>query len=215
MRGAVGLILIFFSVLVAVAQQPGEESARIDRLVGLAKLWAAVKYFHLYLSYRDNIDWDAALIKVIPKVDAARSSADYSAAVESMLSELGDPVTHVLNVPEPRPASSAPSTERQPTVQKNASGVVVVTMTNYVDLEDFVGTKEKLEALKKELPTARAVVFDLRPAVTPSESEQGMASYSISDSGLAGELTTVALEMPGNSFSGGRDTACAQNCRRI
>jgi len=197
MRGAVGLILIFFSVLVAVAQQPGEESARIDRLVGLAKLWAAVKYFHPYLPYRDNIDWDAALIKVIPKVDVARTSAEYSAALESMLSELGDPVTHVLNAPEPRTASSSQSTERQPTFQKNAAGVVVVTMTNYADLEDFVGTKEKLEALKKELPTARAVVFDLRPAVAPSESEKGVASDSISDSGLAGELTTVSLEMPG------------------
>ena len=197
MRGAVGLILIFFSVLVAVAQQPGEESARIDRLVGLAKLWAAVKYFHPYLSYRDNIDWDAALIKAIPKVDSARTSAEYSAAVESMLSELGDPITHVLNAPEPRTASSSQSTERQPTFQKNAAGVVVVTMTNYADLQDFAGTVEKLEGLKKELPKARAVVFDLRPAVTPSESEQGMASDSISDSGLAGELTTVSLEMPG------------------
>src|SRR5208283_1394038 len=197
MRGVAGLILIFFSVLVAVAQQQGEESARIDRLVGLAKLWAAVKYFHPYLSYRGNIDWDAALIKVIPKVDAARTSAEYSAAVESMLSELGDPVTHVLNVPEPRTASSSQSTERQPTFQKNAAGVMVVTMTNYADFQDFVGTEEKLEALKKELPTARAVVFDLRPAVTPSESEQGMASYDISDSGLAGELTTASLDMPG------------------
>jgi C-terminal processing protease CtpA/Prc len=197
MRGAVGLILILFSVLVAVAQQPGEESARIDRLVGLANLWAAVKYFHPYLSYRDNIDWDAALIKVIPKVDAARTSVEYSAAVESMLSELGDPVTHVLNVPEPRTASSSQSTERQPTFEKNAAGLMVVTMTNYADFQDFVGTERKLEALKKELPTARAVVFDLRPAVTPSESEQGMASYGISDSGLAGELTTVSLDMPG------------------
>jgi hypothetical protein len=70
-------------------------------------------------------------------------------------------------------------------------------MTKYTDFQDFVGTSEKLEALKKELPTARAVVFDLRPAATPSEAEQGMASYSISESDLARELTTVSLEMPG------------------
>lgn len=196
-RGAVGLILIFSSVLVAGAQQPGDETARIERLVGLAKLWVAVKYFHPYLSYRDNIDWDAALIKAIPKVDVARTPAEYSAAVENMLSELGDRVTHVLTVPELRTASSSPSRERQPTFQKNADSVMVVSMTNYADFQDFVGTGEKLEALKKELPTVRAVVFDLRPTVTPSESEQGMASYGISGSGLAGELTTVSLDMPG------------------
>jgi hypothetical protein len=81
MRGAIGLILIFSSVTVTGAQQPRHESARIDRLVGLANLWAAVKYFHPYLAYRDNIDWDAALIKTIPKVDAAQTPAEYSAAM--------------------------------------------------------------------------------------------------------------------------------------
>jgi hypothetical protein len=55
----------------ASAQQSAAESARIDRLIGIAKLWAAVKFFHPYLAYRDNIDWDAALIKAIPRVDAA------------------------------------------------------------------------------------------------------------------------------------------------
>lgn len=196
-RGAVGLILIFSSVLLAGARQPGDETARIDRLVGLAKLWAAVKYFHPYLSYRDNIDWDAALIKVLPKVNAARTPAEYSAAVESMLSELGDPVTHVLTVPELRTSSSLPSTERQPTFQKNADGILVVTMTNYADFQDFYGTEKKLEALKRELPKARALVFDLRPGVTPSESEQGFASYTISASGLVGELTTISVDIPG------------------
>jgi C-terminal processing protease CtpA/Prc len=198
MRGAVGLILILSTCLVGVAQQPAAESARLDRLVGLAKLWAAVKYFHPYLTYRDNIDWDAALIKAIPKVDAARTPEEYSAAIEGMLNELGDPATHVLTSPlRTTTANSSPSAERQPTFRKNADGILIVTMTNYLEFQDFVGTTKKLEALKKELPTASAVVFDLRPTQTPSESEQGMASYAISDSGLPGALTTVSLAMPG------------------
>jgi hypothetical protein len=45
-----------------------------------------------------------------------------------------------------------------------------VAMTNYADFQDFYGTREKLEAVTKELRTARAVVIDLRPAVAPSES---------------------------------------------
>ena len=198
MRGATGLILICSSVLVASAQQPSDESTRIDRLVGLAKLWAAVKYFHPYLAYRDDIDWDAALVKVIPKVDGARTPEEYSAAIELMLAELGDPATHVLTTPAEAPAvnSSLPA-ERQPTFRKNADGILIVTMTDYSVFQDFVGTREKLGALKKQLPTGTAVVFDLRPTLTPSESEQGMAAYSISESGLPGTLTTVSLDLPG------------------
>jgi C-terminal processing protease CtpA/Prc len=197
-RGAVALILILSCVLLAGAQQPGSESTRIDRLVGLAKLWAAVKFFHPYLAYRDNIDWDAALIKAIPKVDAARTPAEYSAAVESMLYELDDPVTHVLAAPSSAAGVNlSSSAERQPTFRRNPDGVLVVAMTNYSDFQDFYGTREKLEALKKELPAATAVIFDLRPARPPSETDQGMASYGISASGLAGVVSTVSLDMPG------------------
>jgi hypothetical protein len=180
LRAGTVLTVIIFNFLVGSAQQTAGQSSRIDRLVALAKLWAAVKYFHPYLAYRDNIDWDAALVRAIPKVDAARDRVEYSAAVEGMLNELGDPVTRVLNIPTPMATNSSSLVERQPTFQKNPDGVLVVAMTNYADFQDFVGTGEKLEALKKELPTARAVVFDLRPAATPSESEQGFASDGIS-----------------------------------
>lgn len=198
MRGAVGLILILSTCLVGVAQQPAAESARLDRLVGLAKLWAAVKYFHPYLAYRDDIDWDAALIKTIPKVNAARTPEEYSAAIQGMLNELDDPATHVLIPPSSVAAvNSSPPAERQPTFQKNADGILIVRMTNYADFQDYVGTGERLEALKKELPTASAVVFDLRPSVTPSDADQEMVSYTVSESGLPGALTTVSLELPG------------------
>ena len=51
--------------------------------------------------------------------------------------------------------------------------------------------------MKKEVPTARAVVFDLRPDTPPSEGEQGLASYAITDSGIASLLTTTPLDIPG------------------
>src|SRR5277367_5611000 len=197
LRTATVLVAVLANVLIGSAQQTAGEYTRIDRLVALAKLWAAVEYFHPYLAYRDTINWDGALVRAIPKVDAARNGEEYSAAVEGMLSELDDPVTRVLNVPVPAPTNSAPSAEPQPTFQRNVNGILVVAMTNYADLEDFVGANKKLEALKKELPTTRGIVFDLRPAVTPSETEQGWASYEIAGSGLAGELTTVSLDMPG------------------
>jgi len=187
--------LIISSGLVGFAQPTAGATSRVDRLVALGKLWAAVKYFHPYIAYRDDIDWDGALVRAIPRVDAARDNMEYSAAVEGMLKELGDPVTRVLDIPEH--ANSSPPAERQPSFRMNADGILVVSMTNYSDFLDFVGTGEKLEALKKALPKARALILDLRPSMTPSELEKGLASFAISDSGLAGALTTVSLEMPG------------------
>jgi C-terminal processing protease CtpA/Prc len=70
-------------------------------------------------------------------------------------------------------------------------------MTNYADLTDFNGTADKLAALKRELPKAHAIVFDLRPSVMPSEEEQGMASYGISSSGLDVMFGTASLPLPG------------------
>lgn len=197
LRTSVGLVLILCSLLVASAQQTANESARIDHLLALAKLWAAVKYFHPYLAYRDDIDWDGTLVRTIPKLNAARNSAEYSTAVGAMLNELGDPVTRVLNISASAPTGSSQSGERQPTFHRNTDGVIVVKVRHYSDFQDFTGTIEKLEALKRELPTARGVVFDLRSESEPSESEQGLASYAISVSGLPAALTTVPLDMPG------------------
>jgi hypothetical protein len=72
------------------------ESKRVERLVGLCKLWGAIKYFHPYLAYREDIDWDAALVAAIPQVSAAKDARDYASAVEGMLARLGDPVTRVI-----------------------------------------------------------------------------------------------------------------------
>jgi C-terminal processing protease CtpA/Prc len=190
------LALILTAASVACAQQLSAESNRIDRLVALAKLWAAVKYFHPYLAYRTDIDWDQALVQTIPKVNAAHDSKDYSAAIEFMLEQLNDPVTRVLDAKTKSIESPTSSAERQPTFRTNSEGILIVSMTRYADFTDFVGSAEKLQALKKELPNARAVVFDLRPDTAASDFDQGYVSYAFAGSGIAEDLATVSLNMP-------------------
>jgi len=46
-----------------------------------------VKYFYPYLTYRP-IDWEKALIRTIPKANAARTPPDYQAAIQSILAAL-------------------------------------------------------------------------------------------------------------------------------
>ncbi len=77
--------------LQAVVQQ--KDRSRIERLVGLAKVWGAVKYFHPYLAYRD-VDWDKALVETIPQVNAAKTPQEYSAAINHLLSFLNDKNTY-------------------------------------------------------------------------------------------------------------------------
>ena len=68
--------------------------AETDRLLATGKLWVTIKYFHPYLAYRD-IDWDKALAEALPRIRSATTTAEYAAAVQSMLEALKDPSTHV------------------------------------------------------------------------------------------------------------------------
>jgi len=197
MRSITWALVLCTCLSAAQAPDVAAESLRLDRLTALAKLWAAVKYFHPYLAYRDDIDWDTALVKAIPKVNAAKTPADYSAAVEGMLAGLGDPATRVLDATDPKSANPSHATEKHSFSRMTADNILVVDMTNYSDFQDYVGTNEKLSALKKEVLKARAVVFDLRPSAPPTEYEQGSAAASIGMSGLGRMLTTTALPAPG------------------
>jgi C-terminal processing protease CtpA/Prc len=196
MRRITWALLFCCCVSAAQTKDVAVESLRLDRLTALAKLWAAVKYFHPYLAYRDDIDWDAALVKAIPKVNAATNGADYSAAVAAMLSELGDPATRVLSTPPPATTSPV-SKEPQSLFRMTPDGILLFTLTNYTDFQDFTGTTKKLAAVKAEIPKARAIIFDLRPTVPPTEDEQGLVAYAIAQNRLEDMLTSTPLPVPG------------------
>ena len=68
---------------------------RIDRLMKLADVWCAVRYFHPWISYRPEIDWDGALIAAITNVLTADDEGTFASALASMLDVMCDPVTRV------------------------------------------------------------------------------------------------------------------------
>jgi C-terminal processing protease CtpA/Prc len=80
-RGAV--LLAFAALSTFGADLPSS----LDRVIATGKLWLTVKYFHPSLAYRD-LDWDQAFVDAVPKIRAAQSSAEYEAAVQSMLRPL-------------------------------------------------------------------------------------------------------------------------------
>ena len=129
-------------------------SVRVERLAGLGRVWGYAKYFHPALAYR-NIDWDSALVAVLPRVRAARSATEYGAAVQALLDVLDDPLTRVL------PATAAPAAPARRTAVRLEGGVLTVTAGNYYTLSD-AAAHEALQAIPDALRRAQAVVLDLR-----------------------------------------------------
>ncbi|HEV7902834.1 MAG TPA: hypothetical protein VGO96_03245 [Pyrinomonadaceae bacterium] len=146
--------------------QPSADDARIARLVGLAKVWGAVKYFHPFLAYRD-IDWDKALVETIPKVGAAKTPQEYQAAVNQMLAVLGDKSTRAeietgTKAASPnQPAASA----KEPVRVEDGLLLIEATRAARTGAQDINAFRRLLGKIDESIPTAKGVVIDGRDAV--------------------------------------------------
>ena len=184
--GAWALLLLVALAVPAAAQSPSPDSQHVQRLAALGRLWGVVKYFHPAFLSR-AIDWDSAVVVAIPKVGAARSTAEYAAAVRGLLAALGDPATRVVAAPRPaaQPGSAAVTTRWE------ADSTLVVCIPSFRG--DSV--VPQLRATAALIAAARRVVFDLRgPA--PSADEYGYTSYWFGAAGLNSLLPSRPVAAP-------------------
>jgi C-terminal processing protease CtpA/Prc len=157
----------------------------IDRLVGLCKVWCATKFFHPYLAYRNDIDWDQALIHALPKVLAAENADAYAGAMQSMLSALGDSVSRVR--PHGR-ESQGPAPQGLP-FSRDADGGVLVVSFRAVGDDDWDALIQELQTIQGKLAQLRGLVLDMRGSA--------IADFCFSFSGLDRELSATPLAGPG------------------
>jgi C-terminal processing protease CtpA/Prc len=152
-------LVLHLLVATVAAQAPPADSARIERLASLGRLWVAIREFHPWLAYRP-IAWDSALAAAVPRASAAADRAAYSAVVADMLRALGDPVTRL----ESDSASTAAPSRGDPDPRSwwTADSVLVVSLRNPADFSDFNRTIDRLTAIADTLRRARRVIFDLR-----------------------------------------------------
>jgi C-terminal processing protease CtpA/Prc len=172
--------------LVAQAEPRGD--ARYERLASLGRLWVSIKYFHPWLTYRP-IDWDAALDTAVSEVATSPDRAGYVRALERMLSVLGDPVTRVR--PTPPPATAPSPGEPDPRLRWMGDSVLVISLRNSGDLDDWRRSSERLSAIADTARLARRVVFDLRT--------NGLAEalpYIVQESGIASVFTGDPVRAP-------------------
>lgn len=130
------------------------DSACIERLAGVGRVWAAVHYFHPWLAWRE-VDWNAALAAAIPAVKAARDPDEYARAVQRMLDALDDPATRVIH------RSPAPVPPHTPLARLTEDQILIVTL-NPATYRDAGSPSVALAPALAQWRKARGVVFDLR-----------------------------------------------------
>jgi C-terminal processing protease CtpA/Prc len=165
--------LLFCQISQAQTQTPSSaEDVRVARLAGLAKVWGAVKYFHPYLAYRE-IDWDKALVETLPKVNGAKTSQEYQAAVNQMLAVLNDRSTRAeINVENQTTVATQTTTTDKAVRSEN--GIVVIDATQIAAaVAKDTGTLAKfVTSVTQTLPNATGVVIDVRSTTELSGLEQ-------------------------------------------
>ena len=87
-------------------EKPPPSREKIEELAALGRLWGEIKFVHPWLHSRD-IDWDAALLAVLPQAIEARGPEQFRAAVAELLAVLDDPATRVLSSTAPTTAIEA------------------------------------------------------------------------------------------------------------
>ena len=143
------------------------EELRIERLVGLAKVWGVVKYFHPYLAYRE-IDWDKALVEAIPRVNAAKSGMEYQAALDQMLAVLGDKTTRTSN--HGNTDTSKTDTSKLVRTENRVLIIEAAQIARTVG-QDTSKLPGFVASINQAMPSAAGVVFDWRAANQLSDFE--------------------------------------------
>ena len=158
------LFLITLGALGGASQDAGRpeaESIRIQRLTELAKVWGTVKFFHPFLAYRSDIDWDRALVDAIPKVNKARSAEEFASALNGMLATLDDPSTRASVKAQAGKSSDATVSSTPITLEgdvlmidANAAGRAIATANNRMG--ELIGKTREMS------PQAKSVILDMR-----------------------------------------------------
>jgi C-terminal processing protease CtpA/Prc len=172
--------------------------SRLERLVAVGKLWGTIKYFHPYLAYREDLDWDQALVKALPQIQGAADPAQYQAAVTQLLSGLQDPATVVINSRLPTTAKEAAEKETTLSIiQTQEDGTVVINLSNQAAMaKDPQLTVNTLRIAAEKLIGASGIVFDLRTDQPLTEFSKILLNFAFREIFTVNLFSATALQAP-------------------
>jgi len=86
MRRLRAAVIVFF--VLGAAGVEAQTPEQVERLATLGRVWGFLKYYHPGVA-GGTIHWDSVLVDAVPKVKAARTSAELSATLQSLLTAAG------------------------------------------------------------------------------------------------------------------------------
>ncbi len=153
-------VLVLSIFCQSACAQNSQEDVRIARLAGVARVWGTVKYFHPYLAYRE-IDWDKALVEAIPKINAARTPADYQNAINEMLAVLNDKSTRAES--ETNTQTVVPkATDAKLVRTENGALIIEATRIGQAVAKDITSLNGFVTNINQATPNSSNVIIDAR-----------------------------------------------------
>jgi C-terminal processing protease CtpA/Prc len=146
-----GLLL---ALLLAVHRPTAHAASfqRLDRIVALARLDAAVHFFHPAVAIRAS-DWDSSFAASVLRIADAGSTVAYARAIDSLIADLRDPLTR--------------------RAKNDALSWTAEWLSDSVLLVHSASLPSKQSSIVANAARARAVIFDLR------RGDQGLPETSL------------------------------------
>jgi C-terminal processing protease CtpA/Prc len=114
-----------------------------------------VRYRHPYMLSR-AVNWDEALVAVVPLASQARQEKDVVNAIAAMLRHLGDPITRVVVVGATAASAPVPA---GPVYSARRGKTLLVDLTRPVTQAQW---PDRIEEIRSAMENAKAIIFDLR-----------------------------------------------------
>lgn len=171
-----------------------------EKIAGLSKLWAEVKYGFVNFDLVPELDWDSLYMAYLPKVTATKSTADYYTLLSAMVAELHDGHSNVYGPKELSNTLYARPAFRTRLVEDKV--VVVAILDNELRKQ---GLKEGVELLEiNGLPVGKYADKYVRPyqsASTPQDLDTRTYEYALFAGPLDSIVNTVFADEKGKRFN--------------
>jgi hypothetical protein len=174
-------------------------------LSSLCQLWGAIKFIHPYVAYRDDIDWDLALVETLPKIlnNTNLSPQDFKVVIVDMLRKLKDPNTIVANlepsvqklVQTPKPSKRQITTDQTPTKSDNQTTDPLVSSADRSSPIIPRANKPARQVSQELLPTEDSASSTSEPTTTlatpePSRKPTGQPYVAVMSDNTGVVVTT-------------------------
>jgi C-terminal processing protease CtpA/Prc len=182
--------LFFVSIITTSAsKEPVEaasQSASIDRLVTLCKLWNAVRFFDPDL--RDETDplIDSALLAALPHINEPNG---LEKAARIMLVHLHDPVTMLDSNTQVDGPTSIPTAEEK-------GAIHIVHLNGYPSTGNVDTYSQAISRVMMPAASTRGIVVDLRTSAPGSDPQIVLELQAWTKSGFLSGLSSVPIELP-------------------